>query len=357
MRATDACLSPVCLVDIQQLCGRLMPQVCLLLVDKSADVRELALTVLISCTEVVKSYHKDNKKNSTSGEETVSSAHAISTTSVTQQSNSSAGWTSWTVDGLSKSIEKVALNATSGQVNQVNQISAATPARNEVSVKKDEWGDLDIDFGDEMESGAPLETSKLQKQWGDIPSVSSKSKPEKPKSAHSHFDDWDDMPSRNTTTAKLSKAKEKSTPPPITKMETPTHSDFDDWDDSGDKDATPLKNTNLGDEFDDWGDDLDNIDLPPGETWGDEDDLDLDMNVLGNVSSSQTEYPSRVTAETKPINTPSMSSMSAPTTKPSKVSTAPKKDKEVPKKSTSKAAVVVKKLAVTPSEPDTWDDF
>lgn len=340
-----------------------MPQVCLLLVDKSSDVRELALNVLTSCIDIVKSYHKDNKKTS-SGEETLTSTVNSPPPSSSSQSSNNQGWASWTVDGLSKSIEKVALTATSPQFAEGGEGSSL---RQESTCRKDEWGDVDIDFEDE--DNIP---PKTQRQWEDIPTtVKTSSKKDKSKTSDSYFDDWDKTSSPNlgSSSTKVGKSKEKA-PPSIKKMDAPTHSDFDDWDDPPEAPSVRAKDLPKGttakieDEFDEWGDELDSIELPPGEAWGDEDDLDLDMNVLGNTSSPVIEKKVTTSLSSSSLSkshhdpSPKASSVAASTTKSTKV-TSSKRDssnKEIQKKS-FKTAPVVKKLAVSSTETDNWDDF
>jgi hypothetical protein len=375
-----------------------MPQVCLLLVDKSSDVRELALSVLTSCTSVVRAYHHENKKPS-SGIDEVPPAALPSPSSATPSTGvngqPSGGWTTWAVDGFSKSIERVALNATAHQSSSPQmepspiETSKAPlpppPQRQQQSKpqkKVDAWGDDDdLDFEDEEDAPSPPQS----KQWSDVPSKSKPKTSKKPlvqKTPPPDFDDWDEAPPPSLP--KSTKSKEKMDQPVIKKMPAPTHSSFDDWDDAptqaqvNSKQSQPPKSTiapALDEEFDDWGDDLDNIDLPPGEVWGDEDDLDLDLNVLGNSSRDLLESQSvkktlapapPITSVTKKVPTPTTSAspparITAPAPAPkSKVTTSTKKEKETSSssaKKSSKPAPVVKKLAVSSSETDNWDDF
>jgi hypothetical protein len=397
----DACLSPVCLCDIQQLCGRLMPQVCLLLVDKSQDVRDLALTVLNSCIAVVKAHHSEHKKSSTSSDDLTSPTFISPSTSSTSlqgstangQPNNSSGWTSWAVDGFSKSIERVALNATGAQSTaQPESGSAETPV---VSVKPsapkkttDEWGDIDIDLEDDEDS----QTNQMPSRAPATTRPSTQTKPPKAKSEkltkppkQNEFDDWDESapPAPSKPSSKSLKTKEKAAQPTITKMAIVAHSDFDDWDNppahasapvavnqTKHKETVPKSVPKLADEFDEWGDDLGDLDisdLPAGSTWGDEDDLDLDLNVLGTSPEVLPTEKKKVTpapSSTKPlpmattVSSPPVTTATSTPTAPAKAkgnSIAKKeKDSSASAKKASKPATVVKKLAVS---PDNWDDF
>lgn len=405
LRATDACLAPVCLCDMQQLCSRLMPQVCLLLVDKSSEVRDLALSVITSCTAVVRAYHKENKKPSLGSDEVAPSALPSGITAQPTAANgqSSSGWTTWAVDGFSKSIERVALNATANQsVSPLVEPSPTTqPPKGQTKQqeskpqkKADAWGDDDLDFEDEEETSPPPQS----KQWSDMPS---KSKPNTSvklidQNPAPDFDDWDEAPPPSSKSTKRFEVvvnlsdppktihiypkanKVKVDQPTIKKMPAPTHSSFDDWDDAptqSHSNGQPPKSTiaPIADEFDDWGDDLDNVDLPPGEAWGDEDDLDLDLNVLGDPSTLLESKSKKTSASAPPISkatnnlptttlpatTPTKATPPAPASK-AKVVTSTKKEKETSSstvKKSSKPAPVVKKLAVSSSETDNWDDF
>jgi hypothetical protein len=401
LRATDACLGPTCLCDIQQLCGRLMPQVCLLLVDKSSDVRELALTVLESCTAVVRTYHKEHKKLTGDEQSTLppntTSNHNDQGGNIerNQAPNSSgSGWTSWAVDGFSKSLEKVALDATvtpiSSQAGVIPVVATVDVPKTNIP-KNNDWGDDDLDFDDEPPAKpivkAAVPTVKptaiamkenVDDEWSDnTPSVTpSKQKETAPRSKKTSKE----------SAPRVTKLKEKPVQPSITKITTQT-SDFDDWDDppiSQKPKLTPqpttsvvAKDSHLDDDFD-WGVDLDNIDLPPGEAWGAEDDLDLDLNVLGNnevigignpklasasiptaSKTSTTCLPERAPS---PISSPpSKAKIGGTTSKKEKDPPTSKKEKEPVSQSTSskkpsKVAPVVKKLAVS-SEGDNWDDF
>jgi hypothetical protein len=409
---------------MQQLCGRLMPQVCLLLVDKSADVRQLALNVLTSCTAVVRAYHNDNKKPSTGIDDVappsaLPSAAAAPSSSGGANGQPSSGWTTWAVDGFSKSIERVALNATANQPSSPHTEPSPAEAERAVSrrpqtqaptqqpkqTKKpqtDAWGDdEDLDLDDDEDSSSSTPSAETQsKQWSDLPSKSQLSKATTTSSKKRQtalaqqtapdFDDWDEEPPPSSLPKKSTKAKD---PPAIKKMPAPSHSSFDDWDDSPTNKQSHVQLPKsavtvsaLDDEFDDWGDELDDIDLPPGEVaWGDEDDLDLDLNVLGNSSNdllnsqsvkkttvggtgtrAPVPAPTRDTVVAQKVPTPTASAPPPARTTPvaplskAKATTSAKKEKETPssaKKSSSKPVPVVKKLAVSSSETDNWDDF
>jgi hypothetical protein len=382
-----------------------MPQVCLLLVDKSQDVRELALHVLNSCMVVVKAHHGENKKSLSSSEDLTSpssisisnsSSSSLQTMTANGQPNNSNGWASWAVDGFSKSIERVALNATVPQsTTQQESGSIDTPMTSPKPIvsqqrQTDEWGDSEIEFDDEGDSQSIQKPPKPLTTGPSMQTKPPKTKPGKSTNVPTpnEFDDWGESPTATSKTpSKSLKTKDKPPQPTITKMALTAHTDFDDWDDppapalvhvsttQAKQTVKPSQNnaTKFVDEFDEWGDDLGDLDisdLPPGATWGDEDDLDLDLNVLGGTSStvlpseSQTTEKQKMTPSTSTRPLPTKVSTPAPTTTTPtpaapkiKGNSVAKKEKEPSSSATkkpSKAAPVVKKLAVT---ADNWDDF
>mmetsp|Transcript_16884 Transcript_16884/g.25431 ORF Transcript_16884/g.25431 Transcript_16884/m.25431 type:complete len:751 (+) Transcript_16884:72-2324(+) len=118
LKATDASLQ---LCDPPALMTRLMPQICLLLADKSPDVRELALSVLEASSKVVKKHHTERRASAPSA--APDNTPGKPTSSIPTPPSSSSGsnfgtsdWTTWAVDGLSKSIQQVTTDSPSRKV-------------------------------------------------------------------------------------------------------------------------------------------------------------------------------------------------------------------------------------------------
>lgn len=130
VKAASACID---LIDINQLCGKVLPQVCLLLLDPSQLVRELAIELMQSSMEPVNKQNlklakehaafardRDSKLLSTvaasSGHSTTLSRSEfppalvpVTALAPPGDATPSKGWTSWAVDGLSKTIEQAVL--------------------------------------------------------------------------------------------------------------------------------------------------------------------------------------------------------------------------------------------------------
>lgn len=85
-----------------QICSRIIPQVSLLLLDKSRDVRQLALCCLNSCTQVVKDHFESVDRSDFSGGG--ASPSSGDPRKLIEEEN---GWTSWALKNFSQSVEKV----------------------------------------------------------------------------------------------------------------------------------------------------------------------------------------------------------------------------------------------------------
>ena len=120
LKAAVACIE---LLDLQQLTCKIMPQACLLLMDRSADVREMSLTLLDASSALLRQYHDKTTKSDKLAAAAAAAAAAASNGSGggdasaggggggAQQTGGGSSWTSWVSDGLSKTIEKVAVTA------------------------------------------------------------------------------------------------------------------------------------------------------------------------------------------------------------------------------------------------------
>eukprot|EP00428_Durinskia_dybowskii_P062733 CAMPEP_0170366082 /NCGR_PEP_ID=MMETSP0117_2-20130122/6235_1 /TAXON_ID=400756 /ORGANISM="Durinskia baltica, Strain CSIRO CS-38" /LENGTH=724 /DNA_ID=CAMNT_0010620661 /DNA_START=444 /DNA_END=2618 /DNA_ORIENTATION=- len=169
LRTSNACVK---LLDVAQTATKIIPQASILLLDKSAEVRSLALTLIDSCLELMRGHHQSlvdkaraeaggggvsgermgNISGNSSSSRLYTSASADSPSGVragaaaaapssvlratsssnlsddSQQTSGSGGWSSWAVlQGISKSIESATIiapettSATSYQQQQQQQ--------------------------------------------------------------------------------------------------------------------------------------------------------------------------------------------------------------------------------------------
>lgn len=134
LRTSNACVK---LLDVTQMASKLIPQASILLLDKSAEVRSLSLTLIESCLEVLRANHEQmcaktraeggsiNTGNtpskasygdsspstpSSSAKRAVSSMGATESAGSTAPDPSASSWSSWSVlQGISKSIESATI--------------------------------------------------------------------------------------------------------------------------------------------------------------------------------------------------------------------------------------------------------
>lgn len=137
LRTANACVK---LLDAAQMASKLVPQASILLLDKSAEVRSLAFTLIESCLDALRLNHEamaaktkaDGGANvgslsSTPSKQDLSSSSfsappggaarsssAGGGASSTEDNNTSSGWSSWSVlQGISKSLESATIVASS----------------------------------------------------------------------------------------------------------------------------------------------------------------------------------------------------------------------------------------------------
>lgn len=103
LKSASACLE---MIDVQQLATVLMPQVCVMLVDRNSEIRQLAVNFLDSCKPILRSYHDTLMKAPVEEKEDKSQ-----TKSESQNTGTASVWASWAVDGLSKTLERVATDS------------------------------------------------------------------------------------------------------------------------------------------------------------------------------------------------------------------------------------------------------
>ena len=134
LKAALACIE---LLDILQLTGKIMPQACTLLVDRSADVREMALNLIDASAGILRRYHEKTVQSDRAaaaaalekgGGAGASNGHAGHEPQASGGDNRSgapvSSWTSWVGDSLSKTIEK----ATDSTVDSKRPSDAVPPA-------------------------------------------------------------------------------------------------------------------------------------------------------------------------------------------------------------------------------------
>ena len=222
LKATVACVS---YLDHSQLTTKILPQACVLLLDRSHEIRELALGLLDQSLAIMKTHHaaltaaekkaaaegKGGQSGSSSSSSSSSSAGGTSddASNGQQQAGANSSWTSW-VGGSLKTLEKATGNAltqattaatasssSSLPISDSNKsldsvkekesaagssslrtttsaiIQKAPPAATTKDGWDDEWGDMDLDGNgvddDEkgQEGGDNSSSSGRGDGWGD----------------------------------------------------------------------------------------------------------------------------------------------------------------------------------------------
>lgn len=175
LKAATTCIT---VLDHAQLVSKVLPAVCILIMDRSGEVRELAFAFIEQAVRILREGHE--KQLRTERE------NAEKQTSDSPQKGAQAqsgGWTSWAVDGISKTLEKVTIDgtapvsaSTSNSYNHNNSshknsntnshatsntsshaTSNTNTSTNSYKIEKridnddtnDAWGDDDVDWGDD----------------------------------------------------------------------------------------------------------------------------------------------------------------------------------------------------------------
>lgn len=132
LKAAGACLS---LFDVNQYAAILLPQVCTLLVDRNSEIRQLSMSLMEESQDIFKKNHEfllQQKAEDALRDEKGSS---------TKDSQSSATvWTSWAVEGLSKTIERVSRDAVGGQTPDAAKDYSFSVSANQSSDSIDKLG-------------------------------------------------------------------------------------------------------------------------------------------------------------------------------------------------------------------------
>lgn len=129
LKAAVACIE---LLDIPQLTGKIMPQACTLLVDRSGEVREMSLSLLDASATILRQYHERTLQADKLAAANAAAAASGAGNGQQQQNQQDASgpasltgggstWTSWVSDGLSKTIEKVATVSDDSAVDKLRQ--------------------------------------------------------------------------------------------------------------------------------------------------------------------------------------------------------------------------------------------
>ena len=185
-----AAIASIQYIDHTSIATKLMPQICSLLMDRSTDVRELSLSLLDKCTGVMKEQHqkfielsvleKEKFKNepvSPTREQGVNGGSTKITSMLgLTGSNTNGDWTSWAVEGISKTIEKSLLDEKTSATSTMNnkgmsssnnlsqsslQSMGTKGSSNDSFLKANNWGD--DDWGDDLDSEINNNnTNKLQ---------------------------------------------------------------------------------------------------------------------------------------------------------------------------------------------------
>jgi len=134
LKAAATCIE---LLDLQQLTCKIMPQACMLLLDRSADVRELSLKLLDVSAVQLRQYHEKTTQSDKAAAAAAQSANVTAGDQAAGGGGASSGggssWTSWVSDGLSKTIEKVAISGSDGDSSQKARSASLTTGSSDSS--------------------------------------------------------------------------------------------------------------------------------------------------------------------------------------------------------------------------------
>jgi hypothetical protein len=99
LKSAIACLD---MIEVQQLSAILMPQACVMLVDRNAESRQLALSFVESSLRIIKRHHEELAKIPV-----VEKDKEDKSAKAGEGAGQTSAWTSWAVEGLSKTFERV----------------------------------------------------------------------------------------------------------------------------------------------------------------------------------------------------------------------------------------------------------
>ena len=161
LKATVACVS---YLDHSQLTTKILPQACVLLLDRSHEIRELALGLLDHSLVIMKTHHAaltaaekaaaENKSGQLNSSSSSSSAGGATTDDAScgqQQAGATSSWTSW-VAGPLKTLEK----ATGNALTQATAVTGSSSSSSSLPVSD---SSKSLDSEKEKESAAGSSSS------------------------------------------------------------------------------------------------------------------------------------------------------------------------------------------------------
>lgn len=111
LKATITCLS---IIDVNQFATILLPQISLCLVDRHSEVRQLSLNLMEQGVKLMTSHHEHLMKLQVEEERIreEKKQNKDVTLSSSNTSGATSAWTSWAVDGITKTLERVSREQT-----------------------------------------------------------------------------------------------------------------------------------------------------------------------------------------------------------------------------------------------------
>ena len=295
-------------LDLPQVSSKLLPQVCTLLVDKSPEVRELAIKLLELGLVKMKVYHKVTRDQASEAAAAQAAGESSQKGATTQEKESSSWAPSWS--SLSMTLEKIAVGGGAASTSTSTGLSTTSAA---------------IASSDISPSSNPLEKKE----------DNGASKPPVPVINKTPKDKGTGVGGAESVVQKV-----------VTAEGWGDNDGFDDWDDNNNNNSSSSNGGGMGSSN---GTQLD-IDQDEdgdggGGGWGGDDDLDLDDMDGGE---DQDKSPSNSSTANKPN---SINSLSNPS------SIGQKSAPTAAKKKTPVSAGPSMKLEMGPSSGDNWDDF
>ena len=254
LKAALASLSILVEVDYLQLVGKLMPQVCTLLTDRSEETRRLALQFVEELCGFVKEKHQEQAKLEEAAAAKAAKAKLkdavnpqdsskVSSTEPSKQVDSwGMNWTSWAVESISKSLEQ----ATVVDAPHIAEIVVKKKLEAPLPTKKLEPTEEAWDFDDDMDfddNAKELPTTKTTKT--EVKKLSSNPKYIKETTSGSWDEDEDEelMEETKVVNQKTNVGKSQSQPVNQKPNQTKNVSGWGDSDDDFDEEITAKKPT------------------------------------------------------------------------------------------------------------------
>lgn len=314
LKAAIACLS---LLDHSQLTSKLLPQVCSLLLDRSAEVRELSIKLLDLGLAVMKDQHKVlciAEKNAAAA---LTASGESGKTAASEKESSSWG-TSWS--SLSLTLEKIAVGGTATATPVLTTAPAVVPSSSSSSSLASDIHKAQTIKGTEKEKEREKEREIVKEKVITSSNVSKSAKTESDLSDSRYkIDD-------NASSAAVREIWGGDT-------------SFNDWDSNDNVDTS----TSYGQK---------NEGNSSSGGWGDDDDLDLDESNEQTTSGSST--PSQ--RPDKSMKTPG-GLTSASKTKTALDATGKVSSMKIKKGAAPVSSGPSKRMSIGAESSDNWDDF